>query len=149
MFEERHVDPRTDITIIAGRSENSTDYLLLLRFHRCKDYSQSFALPFHQYVFSNIIPGKSGYETRRTGGSSGTTIDPIKDNLINFLNHHKSSSPRRVRAVKIIQTTTKYDIHYITPYKDERKAVSFSYSPPRRGDSFYVEPKVFLKFPFL
>ena len=150
VFEERKVDLKIDITIIACRSDTGTDSLLLLRFHRCKDYSQSFALPFYQHAFKNIIPGKSGYETRRTGGSSGITTNPIDDNLINFLNHHKTSTPRRVRAVKIIQTTTKYNIHYISPYSsDGRKAVFFSYSPPRRGGSFYVTPDVFLKFPFL
>ena len=150
VFEEKDVDSKVDITIIAGTRENDSDCLLLLRFHKCKDYSQSFALPFYDYVFKHIIPGKSGYETTRSGGSSGLTSDPTTDNLLLFLKSHTTSTPRRVRAVKIVQSKTKYTVHYITPYSPNgRKAARFSYCPPRRGGSFYVKPHVFLEFPFL
>ena len=148
-FEEKYRNKEIDVTIIVGRHLVYPDSLILLRFHDSIDTSKSFAFPFYNYVMHDIIPGKSGFETQRTGGSSGITLDPKTDGLISFLQSHRSSSPRKVTSLKIVRQRTFYEIHYITPYESEKRAVKFKYSPPQRGGSFSLKTKDFFKFPFL
>jgi len=190
-FEEKRVPKDIDITIIAAHTPNSNHQaLLLMRFHKGTDDSQSFAKPFYDHVFeaskvqqtritkkddvkesnttpkgayavgstdgSNIVKvkecnkvGKSGYEVHRTGGSGGRTMNIVKDGLVRFLQHHQTGTPRRVKALKILQKRTSYEIYYISPYNDRRHAATCHYTPPRRGGSFKLHPKLFKRFPFL
>ena len=93
--------------------------------------------------------GKSGYEVRRTGESGGRTTNIVKDGLVMFLQDDQTGTPQRVKALKILQKRTSYEIYYISPYNKRHHAATCHYTPPRRGGSFKLHPKLFKKFPYL
>ena len=89
--------------------------------------------------------GKSGYEVRRTGESGGRTTNIVKDGLVMFLQDDQTGTPQRVKALKILQKRTSYEIYYISPYNKRHHAATCHYTPPRRGGSFKLHPKLFYK----
>ena len=70
------------------------------------------------------------------GESSGTTKNPIHENLFQFMNKHRAYTPRHKLGVEIAQTANTYSIFYMG--SKDNKAKFFSYSPPCRGGIFVV-----------
>ena len=66
-----------------------------------------------------------------------------------FLQDHQTGTPGCVKALKILQKRTSYAIYYISPYNERRPAATCHYTPPRKGGSFKLHPKLFVKFPYL
>ena len=73
----------------------------------------------------------------------------MEDGLVRFLQHHQTGTPRCIKALKILQKRTSYEIYYISPYNEVGHAATCHYTPPRKGGSFKLHPKLFVKFPYL
>ena len=59
-----------------------------------------------------------------------------------------ASTPRRSKAIKVIQKKTTYKLYYIGVTESRRKVARCTYTPPRSGGSFTLSPSEFIDVPF-
>lgn len=153
VFEKGCQSDEIDLTVIIGIMPleiKQEDVLLLMRFHSHIKYESDFA----STIFNSLIgkdkknAGCTGFEVARSGGSGGLTTSPYNDRLLQFFHHHHSSSPRVSKALKVIQKRTTYKIYYIGVQKNKRKVARATYTPPRLGGTFKIDPAMFGRMPF-
>ena len=77
------------------------------------------------------------------------TSNPRDDSLFYFLSTYTYSTPRVTVGVMIVQKVNCYEIIYISPYQEKKKAAKCYYTPAVLGGNFHLKISDFRTFPFL
>jgi len=151
--------PKVDITIILGSLNFEGGFedgkqppkLIILRFHNMIHHSISSEAAFSLYSQVQCKAGKQGFEVKRTSGTGGRVSEQSDIDLMFAMRESESSLPRKLGACKIVRNKYFYHIFYkkIQPKPGTNHIALITYSPPKDGGSFLLNPAAMEHFPFL